>query len=641
MLYKLLWHLCLWPLAASELPLKDLLEACGGDASGAPAVRFWQASQTLRLRRLKARVAPEVASSISFEFPKGLVVGQTAEACVLANGLWRLPIYRPRNSSGTADKGWVTLSAELSGGPRFLRPLDWKTLDSVVPSTGTPCGESALQVHLEDFWQQSAATVAKNDAATLGLETLQVPEGILHLNEDMFASLQVEPKKQDLWLVVSYTPWCKRCASYMENIVSSSKGKWQAHSRTHLASLNCFAHQKLCDSLGLMGHPMLGALGGAGLDEILDAWSFTLPAFEWRKDAAPGRWSFATEMSSLFALLPDEFQLDHESGKPQPSSRDRCPSPSSSETQLSGLKSVGRDWEEHEQATQKTPASGKSLVVADALQGLMASVEMPGDFLTLRQVAAVDAWLTWVQRQLPGTTADLNLNLKDYLSTPLLELKKFTTFVLMEAAVKGGHHTLCAADWEKEIRKFQKQVEATRELLLLPLRSVTSGRCMTRSCHLWTLLHGLSVWSDAAIDATTGFKVIAEMLQVTSWLSAWDPGANADAAMADPEFMASFFDADEEDALILALWRFHGAVTASKVFSCSEEVDLRWPPGSLCPFCWGRCFRQHRLCWMPWESQRQFWNRTAPQWVDASPIHLEVRQFLRSWYGGAKMETTS
>lgn len=34
-------------------------------------------------------------------------------------------------------------------------------------------------------------------------------------------------------------------------------------------------------------------------------------------------------------------------------------------------------------------------------------------------------------------------------------------------------------------------------------------------------------------------QVIAEMLQVTSWLSAWDPGANADAAMADPEFMAS------------------------------------------------------------------------------------------------------
>ena len=42
-----------------------------------------------------------------------------------------------------------------------------------------------------------------------------------------------------------------------------------------------------------------------------------------------------------------------------------------------------------------------------------------------------------------------------------------------------------------------------------------------------------------------------------------------------------FFDAGEEDALLLALWRFHGAVTASKVFSCSEEVDLRWPPGSL------------------------------------------------------------
>lgn len=36
---------------------------------------------------------------------------------------------------------------------------------------------------------------------------------------------------------------------------------------------------------------------------------------------------------------------------------------------------------------------------------------------------------------------------KDYLSTPLLELKKFTTFALMEAAVKGGHHRLCAVAW--------------------------------------------------------------------------------------------------------------------------------------------------------------------------------------------------
>lgn len=36
---------------------------------------------------------------------------------------------------------------------------------------------------------------------------------------------------------------------------------------------------------------------------------------------------------------------------------------------------------------------------------------------------------------------------KDYLSTPLLELKRFTTFVLMEAAVKGGHHRLCAVAW--------------------------------------------------------------------------------------------------------------------------------------------------------------------------------------------------
>ena len=81
----------------------------------------------------------------------------------------------------------------------------------------------------------------------------------------------------------------------------------------------------------------------------------------------------------------------------------------------------------------------------------------------------------------------------------------------------------------------------------------------------------------------------------------------------------------------------------SCLFSLSQKVSFRFPPSTnqptgvpffpltpRCPFCWGRCFRQHRLCWMPWESQRQFWNRSAPQWVDASPIHPEVRQFLRN-----------
>lgn len=51
-----------------------------------------------------------------------------------------------------------------------------------------------------------------------------------------------------------------------------------------------------------------------------------------------------------------------------------------------------------------------------------------------------------------------------------------------------------------------------------------------------------SFWRHVFVNQQRCFlpiQVIAEMLQVTSWLSAWDPGANADAAMADPEFMAS------------------------------------------------------------------------------------------------------
>ena len=51
-----------------------------------------------------------------------------------------------------------------------------------------------------------------------------------------------------------------------------------------------------------------------------------------------------------------------------------------------------------------------------------------------------------------------------------------------------------------------------------------------------------SFWRHVFVNQQRCFlpiQVIAEMLQVTSWLSAWDPLANADAAMADPEFMAS------------------------------------------------------------------------------------------------------
>lgn len=59
---------------------------------------------------------------------------------------------------------------------------------------------------------------------------------------------------------------------------------------------------------------------------------------------------------------------------------------------------------------------------------------------------------------------------------------------------------------------------------------------------LLNLLICSSFWRHVFVNQQRCFlpiQVIAEMLQVTSWLSAWDPGANADAAMADPEFMAS------------------------------------------------------------------------------------------------------
>ena len=65
----------------------------------------------------------------------------------------------------------------------------------------------------------------------------------------------------------------------------------------------------------------------------------------------------------------------------------------------------------------------------------------------------------------------------------------------------------------------------------------------------------------------------------------------------------------------------------------ARAAAFRFSPDLLlrCPFCWGRCFRQKRFCWAPWEQQRLRVGAAVPEgWLDASPIHSEVRQFLRS-----------
>ena len=204
---------------------------------------------------------------------------------------------------------------------------------------------------------------------------------------------------------------------------------------------------------------------------------------------------------------------------------------------------------------------------------------------------------------------------------------------------------------------FLKNLKREQRLHINILRNSESFRCfMFFPLHLFTFLH-------------------------TNYLHRKTPGAS--------HSTWGYWDPADEDPLLLSLWRAHGAATAQRAFHCGL-VDLRWPPGQLhlaevvwfwysdwipcfdvqtclfekipvnkntaswrfwlgfiivyrspnfgaviclklrCPFCWGRCFRQKRFCWSVWEDQRlRSQAPKPPDWVDANPIHSEIRTFLR------------
>ena len=92
----------------------------------------------------------------------------------------------------------------------------------------------------------------------------KAPKGLLNLDESLFRHITSNKTlMKHLWIVGSYTPWCLRCGEFLE-YMNSVSSQLPGNSHTHLAALNCHFNQKLCDELGLMGHPMLGALGMQG-----------------------------------------------------------------------------------------------------------------------------------------------------------------------------------------------------------------------------------------------------------------------------------------------------------------------------------------------------------------------------------------
>eukprot|EP00913_Durusdinium_trenchii_P031759 g29744.t1 len=207
----------------SNVPLQNVLNTCGGhlpgEAKAQPGsqpstrrtLRFWKALGHLRVKSLKAREAPEVDSQLIFEFPKGSVVGQSQRSCVLVAGLWRLPIYQPRNLTSLVHEsreGWVTLSAEMTGGPRFFSQVADGEVEALSAANARRCGVEPFPEDGLVFFQQESELVA-NRACEKDVHSLcKAPEGFLNLNENMLEALETkESLKKDRRRTFNINSW--------------------------------------------------------------------------------------------------------------------------------------------------------------------------------------------------------------------------------------------------------------------------------------------------------------------------------------------------------------------------------------------------------------------------------------------------
>eukprot|EP00928_Gymnodinium_smaydae_P098650 TRINITY_DN9219_c0_g1_i2.p1 TRINITY_DN9219_c0_g1~~TRINITY_DN9219_c0_g1_i2.p1 ORF type:complete len:923 (-),score=205.17 TRINITY_DN9219_c0_g1_i2:256-3024(-) len=295
----------------------------GASAATLGGRRFWRSSRGLRVQSIKARASAALKSPVVFEIPLGAAVGQAAR-CELVDDILRIPVFEPAKA-GVAEAsaaaavptgaprrvGWVTLSAEQKGGPRFFEEVPSSQVEGFAAAAGlrlcsaaaadtqTASGEAAKPLDFavaggssgvlsensdpagRAFPERSRAAAARGcaeAAAAAGNEpplcSAEGPGGsaaatdlrgsVLALDAGMFrelAAAAASVPRDALWVVVTFTPWSLPSRRALEAWRLLARSGAAVSSRLRFAAVNCHAEAELCDGeLGLLGHPLVTVL---------------------------------------------------------------------------------------------------------------------------------------------------------------------------------------------------------------------------------------------------------------------------------------------------------------------------------------------------------------------------------------------
>jgi len=608
--------------------------------------RFWRASHSVRAASIKARRGRTLNSPLAFEFAKGAVVGQ-AHACEFVDGILRLEVFDPTSDvnnepMGTsAQTGWVTLSAEEKGGSRFFIEASVHEVEALSEAFGLQqCIATTLSADTLDNLQQTSFKIGQRscsvpDSGPLCNASGQVDtspvKGILELDSDVWTWLSEAPYSEELWLLATYTPWCLQCVQMMSEWAELARGSMGK--RTHVVALNCHASSELCDELDLPGHPLMAAVyagSDAAVHRALAHWN---QGGDGEQEWLPANWSFWNpgKLATLLAELPLPFQ-PRDAARVAPTVPNLCLHSVKVAGALSsgGGMGVGVDWPHSEGVVHEGVQGEGGAALSDGFQALADSLDGSGHaFLGIRWLSAIEAWLRVVVARLPSVLPVVSA---------LMALADLAGAALARVLARGGNYSVCSSDWETWVRPA---ADALRGAI-----ANHRGKCRDPRCRVWSLLHGLAT-SSPATDSSG-----LDLLEAFWALIAADSAGLLSKALGGPAIVAELVEAlregrygtaelasegattDRAHAALL-LWRLHGVASAKSALDCQSQggalPDLRWPPSSLCPDCWRKCFRQRRLCWEPWEDQRRKANAELPKgFVDALPNEAAVLAFLSS-----------
>jgi len=294
---------------------------------------------------------------------------------------------------------------------------------------------------------------------------------------------------------------------------------------------------------------------------------------------------------------------------------------------------VGSAW-----PTEADRLDPRGASLADGLQALADSLDIHGHaYVGVRWLAAMEMWLRAVSARLPVELHDV--------SSRVTELTQFIELEWRRALSSGGNHSLCSAVWSQRASVLQEA-----------LRSVAArwqGSCRDATCRALSLLQSLALSNSDPASGSLQPSGLG-LLEAFWGLLKADPsgwvttslGGEVIADQLAEVVPAGRYGIDQLTSagtppsgtqMALVLWRLYDIASARTALECVATAgampDLRWPPSSLCPGCWRKCFRKGRFCLEPWEDQRRALGAELPEgFADAQPNEDALLAFMSARY---------